>query len=138
MPFTDAGRAESPDGPADVLETKDEAGRTVRYFIDPVSHMPLMVQYQEVRSQASAIPAAPVTQNQGDAARRRVEDMRAPGGLKTTTVAMHLADYKKIDGVMWPHQINISINGQASESWTIDTFKINPKVKANAFRKSTK
>jgi hypothetical protein len=114
-PFTDAGRAESPDGPADVLETKDEAGRAVRYFIDPASHMPLMVQYQEVvRSQAPA--AQP----------------------RTSTVAMHLSAYKKVDGVMLPHQIDISIDGHASEAWTIDTFKINPKVKGNAFQKPAK
>ena len=115
QPFTDAGRAESPDGPADVLETGDEAGRAVRYFIDPASHMPLMVQYQEVvRSQAPASPP------------------------KTATVAMHLSGYKKVDGVMLPHQIDISIDGHASQAWTIDTFKVNPKVKANAFQKPAK
>ncbi len=116
QPFTDAGRAESPDGPADVLETTDEAGRAVRYFIDPASHLPLMVQYQEVRAQA----------------------MPTQGSPKTTTVALHLSAYKKVDGVMMPHQIDTSVNGQASEAWTIDAFKINPKVKANAFQKPTK
>ena len=116
QPFTDAGRAESPDGPADVLETKDEAGRAVRYFIDPASHMPLMVQYQEVRAQA----------------------LSASGPPKTSAVAIHLSGYKKVDGVMLPHQIDISIDGRASEAWTIDTFKINPKIKANSFQKPAK
>ena len=116
QPFTDAGRAESPDGPADVLETKDEAGRAVRYFIDPASHLPLMVQYQEVRAQAMAAQGAP----------------------KTTTVALHLSDYKKVDGVMVPHQIDTSVNGQASETWTIENFKVNPTVKASVFQKKSK
>jgi hypothetical protein len=138
QPFTDAGRAESPDGPADVIETKDEAGRAVRYFIDPASHMPLMVQYQEVRPQALAAPPAPGGQGDPDAARRRIEEMRAQGAPKMSTVAVHLADYKKVDGVMLPHQIDISINGQASESWTIENFKINPTVKANVFQKKAK
>jgi hypothetical protein len=116
QPFTDAGRAESPDGPADVIETKDEADRPVRYFIDPTSHMPLMVQYQEVRAQA----------------------MPAQGAPKTTTVTIHLSDYKKVDGVMLPHQVDTSINGQASEAWTIENFKVNPTVKANVFQKKAK
>lgn len=116
QPFTDAGRAASPDGPADVLETKDEAGRAVRYFIDPASHMPLMVQYEEVRVQA----------------------LSASGPPKTSAVAMHLSGYKKVDGVMLPHQIDISIDGRASEAWTIETFKINPKIKANHFQKPAK
>ena len=116
QPFTDAGQAESPDGPADVLETKDEAGRPVRYFIDPANHMPLMVQYQEVRPQA----------------------MPAQGVPKLSTTAMHLSDYKKVDGVLLPHQIDISIDGRASEAWTIEKFKINPAVKANVFQKKAK
>ena len=115
QPFTDAGRADSPDGPADVLDTKDEAGRAVRWFIDPASHMPLMVQYQEVRAQALTA-----------------------SGPRTSTVAMHLSGYKKVDGVMLPHQIDVSIDGKASEAWTIDTFKINPKVKTSAFQKAAK
>lgn len=116
QPFTDAGRAESPDGPADVLETKDEAGRAVRYFIDPASHTPLMVEYQEVRAQA----------------------MPAQGAPKTTAVTIRLSDYKKVDGVMLPHKIDTSLNGQASESWTIEKIKLNPSVKANVFQKNAK
>ena len=116
QPFTYAGQAQSPDGPADVLETTDEAGRAVRYFIDPASHMPLMVQYQEVRAQGAAA--------------------RASAGAPTlSTVAMHLSGYKKVDALLLPHQIDISVDGRASEAWTIDAFKINPKVKASAFQR---
>ena len=114
--FRDAGQANSPDGPADVLETNDEAGRAVRYFIDPASHLPLMVQYQEVRPQAMPTQGAP----------------------KLSTTAMHLSDYKKVDGVLLPHRIDISIDGRATESWTVEKFKINPTVKADVFRKKAK
>ena len=41
--------AEAPEGKADVLEVKNEAGQAVRLFIDQQTHMPLMLQYQEVR-----------------------------------------------------------------------------------------
>jgi hypothetical protein len=40
--------AEAPDGKADV-EVKNEQGQAVRLFVDQNSHMPLMLQYQEVR-----------------------------------------------------------------------------------------
>jgi hypothetical protein len=43
------GIAEAPEGKADVLEVKNEAGQAVRLFIDQATHMPLMLQYQEVR-----------------------------------------------------------------------------------------
>ena len=46
-PWVDAGIAESPEGKADILETKEETGRTLRLFIDQATHLPLMVQYQD-------------------------------------------------------------------------------------------
>jgi len=46
-PWVDAGVAESPDGKADILETKEDTGRTLRLFIDQQTHLPLMVQYQD-------------------------------------------------------------------------------------------
>jgi hypothetical protein len=116
QPFTDAGRVESPDGPADVLSTLDEAGRAVRYFVDPASHLPLMVQYQEVRPQAMPAQDAP----------------------KPTTIALHLSDYKKVDGILLPHQIDRSVDGRPSEAWTIEKYKINPTVKPDVFKKKAK
>lgn len=116
QPFTDAGRVESPDGPADVLSTLDDAGRAVRYYVDPASHLPLMVQYQEVRPQA----------------------MPAQGGPKPTTMALHLSDYKKVDGILLPHQIDLSMDSRPTEAWTIEKYKINPTVKPDVFKKKAK
>jgi hypothetical protein len=196
QPFTDAGVAESPDGKADVLETKDEAGRAVRLFIDQASHLPLMVQYLEIRPRvmisggpggpggrpgggpagpgsgapggagapgsggsggagaagtaaapgvspapgASGAPGAPgtpaapggLTEEQ---VRERVEEMRRQGPPQPSQFAMHLGDYKNVNGVMLPHKIDISIEGQPNEEWTIETFKVNPSIKADEFNK---
>ncbi|HXG87314.1 MAG TPA: hypothetical protein VNJ02_03180 [Vicinamibacterales bacterium] len=41
--------AEAPEGKADVLEIKNEAGQSTRIFVDQSTHMPLMLQYTEVR-----------------------------------------------------------------------------------------
>lgn len=190
QPFTDGGVAESPDGKADVLETKDEAGRAVRLFIDQESHLPLMLQYMEIRprimmtggpggrrgpggpggpgggapgaapgpetgaaagagaaagSQAGAQAGArtgggrptgpdgqPLTEEQ---IRARIEEMRKQGPPQPSQFAMHLGDYKKVDGIMLPHKIDISIDGQPNEEWTIEKFKVNPSVKADEFNK---
>src|SRR5687768_18597556 len=45
--WVDAGVAESPDVKADILETKEETGRTLRLFIDQTTKLPVMVQYQD-------------------------------------------------------------------------------------------
>ncbi len=41
--------AEAPDGKADVVEVKNEQGQAVRLFVDQNTHMPLMLQYQDIR-----------------------------------------------------------------------------------------
>ena len=41
--------AEAPDGKADVVEVKGENNQSVRLFVDQNTHLPLMLQYQEVR-----------------------------------------------------------------------------------------
>lgn len=122
-PFTAAGRADSPDGPADLLETTDDAGRAVHYVIDAVTHLPLMVEYQQMRRAAPAVPGRPAA---------------AIPPTKLSTVAMHLSDFRKVDGVMVPHQIDTSVDGRAAEAWTIETVKINPKVKPGTFKTPVK
>jgi hypothetical protein len=159
QPWVDAGIAESPEGKADMLDTKDENGRDVRLFIDQASHMPLMVQYQEVRPQimmtggpgrggpgrggpggagpggapgAGAAGGTPPVPPTPEEMQKRLEEMRK-NPPKPSTFAMHLTDYKKVDGVMLPHKIDIAIDGQPNEEWTIEKYKVNPTVKADVW-----
>jgi len=142
QPFTDAGVAESPDGKADVLETKDAAGRSVRLFVDAQTHLPLMVQYQEIRPRfmMAGGPGRGPGAGPGGGQRpseeemqRRVEEMRKQGPPQPSAFSMHLSDYKKVDGVMLPHKVGISIEGEPNEEWTIEKFKVNPSIKAESF-----
>jgi hypothetical protein len=165
-PWVDAGIAESPDGKADILETKEETGRTLRLFIDQESHLPLMVQYQDPKPmimmtggpgrrpggpggpggpplpppppsgapQAGGPPSPPPAPMPPDEVQRRVAEMqRTPPQLGT--FAMHMSDYKKVDGVMLPHRIETSLDGEPNEEWTIEKFKVNPQIKADTWEK---
>src|SRR6186713_411616 len=134
-PWVDAGIAESPDGKADILETKEETGRTLRLFIDQETHLPLMVQYLDPKprimmnggpggpGRGPGGPGAPGVRGPGpggapggpppmtpDEVQKRVAEMqRTPPEMGT--FAMHLSDYKKVDGVMLPHRIETSLDG---------------------------
>lgn len=155
-PWTDAGIAESPDGKADILETKEETGRTLRLFIDQATHLPLMVQYQDPKPMvminggpggpgrgpggpggpppAAGAAGGPPPQMTPEEIQKRVEEMRKnPPALGT--YAMHLGEYKKVDGVMLPHKIDISLDGQPNEEWTIEKYKVNPAIKADTWEK---
>ena len=153
-PWIDAGIAESPEGKADILEAKEETGRTLRLFIDQGTHLPLMVQYQDpkpmvminggpgrgpggpggpgLRGPGGAGPGgAPRTQE--DVQHRVAEMQRNPPQLGT--FAMHLSDYKKVDGIMLPHKIETSLDGEPNEEWTIEKYKVNPQIKADTWEK---
>ena len=154
-PWTDAGIAESPDGKADILETKEETGRVLRLFIDQQTHLPLMVQYQDPKPMVMINggpggpgrgPGGPGGPPRGAGAgsgrprmtpeemQKRVEEMRKnPPALGT--YAMHLGEYKKVDGVMLPHKIDISLDGQPNEEWTVEKYKVNPTIKADTWEK---
>jgi hypothetical protein len=146
--WVDAGVAESPEGKADILETKEETGRTLRLFIDQNSKLPLMVQYQDPKPvvmmggprgpggpggppQAGAPPRQPMSPEELE--KRREEMRRNPPPLGT--YAMHLSDFKKVDGVMLPHRIETSLDGEPNEEWTIEKFRVNPSIKADLWKK---
>ena len=157
-PWVDAGVAESPEGKADILETKEETGRTLRLFIDQETHLPLMVQYQDPKPMVMINggpgrgpggpgvrggPGGPGGAGPGaggpppmppDEVQKRVAEMqRNPPQLGT--FAMHLDDYKKVDGIMLPHKIETSLDGEPNEEWTVEKYKVNPQIKADTWEK---
>jgi len=183
-PWVDAGIAESPDGKADILETKEETGRTLRLFIDQETHLPLMVQYQDpkpmiminggpgrgpggpggpgrgpggpggggavidksagggsgggIDQKAAAMAGgqgagAPQPMTPEEVQKRVAEMQRNPPQLGT--FAMHLGDYKKVDGIMLPHKIETSLDGEPNEEWTVEKYKVNPTIKADTWEK---
>lgn len=144
--FAYAGEADSPEGKADVLETKDEAGQPVRLFVDRQTNLPLMVQYREVRPMmmfqgGPGGPGGRGGRGQGgpppsrEEMEQRIEELRKQGPPPASQFAMYLSNYKKVNGVMLPHRIDVSVEGQPSEEWTIEKFRVNPNVKASEFEK---
>jgi hypothetical protein len=155
--------AEAPEGKADVLEAKNENGATVRIFVDQQTHLPLMLQYTEVRPRMmmggpgrggrggtgggggggrggdpGAGGAPP--EGRGEPGQRPNPDeirrrMESMPPPAPSNVTLFLADYKKVDGVMIPHRLTQSVEGKPVEEWTIEKVKVNPTLKADFFDK---
>jgi hypothetical protein len=151
--WVDAGVAESPDGKADILETKEETGRTLRLFIDQNSKLPVMVQYQDPKpmvminngpGRGPGGPGGPPPppgpggaprpqMSPAELEKMREEMRRNPPPLGT--YALHLSDFKNVDGILLPHKIETSLDGEPNEEWTIEKFKVNPSIKADFWDK---
>ena len=69
-----------------------------------------------------------------DEVQKRVAEMqRNPPPMGT--YAMSLSDYKKVDGIMLPHKIETSLDGEPNEEWTVEKYKVNPQIKADKWEK---
>jgi hypothetical protein len=114
------GTAQAPEGTADVLELRPTTGVPTRLFLDPSTHMPLMITWSgqasrggDIRRRGAAAPAAPA---QGQ-----------------STLELHMGEYKAENGVKLPHLITRGTEGITQEEIKIKSFKINPTLKADTF-----
>ncbi len=63
-----------------------------------------------------------------------IEKMRSEPP-QTALFEVRYSEYKKVDGVLLPHLITTGANGNVTEEWTIDKFKVNPALKPESFVK---
>ena len=131
------GTAQSPDGTADVLEVSSPDGVTTRLLLDSATHMPLMLTWPGAAQRAGGGRAE---QGRGrnpagapDQAQRR--GGRGAQGGPPSTIEMHLAEFKAVNGIKLPHLITRGTSGETSEEWEIKNYKVNPNFKANTFTK---
>src|SRR5262245_60842767 len=122
-PIAWIGTAQAPEGTADVLEVRPANGVTTRLFLDPMTHLPLMITWSgqpsrggDIRRRGAAAPAAPA---QGQA-----------------TLELHMGDYKTVNGIKLPHLITRGPEGITQEEIKVKSFKINPTFKADTFTRS--
>jgi hypothetical protein len=134
-----------------VLELKTPDGVATRLFIDSSTRLPLMLTWtgqagrgfggrggQGRRSAGGDAPAAA----EGGTATPPAGADDAPQGRRgrgtqgpPATLEMHLAEYKTVNGVKFPHLITRGVSGETNEEWVIKGYKINPNLKANTFTK---
>jgi len=155
-PFRWIGTAQAPEGSADVLEVKTPDGVATRVFIDAMTHMPLMLSWtgpagrgfgrggQGRRGQGAPDQAAPPAEGRaaGDQPAAEAAPADAAQGRRgrgaqgpPVTLEMHLAEYKAVNGVKFPHLITRGASGETNEEWVIKSYKVNPNLKANTFSK---
>lgn len=137
--FTYGGEAESPDGKADVLDVKGDAGFVAKLFLDQQTHRPLMLAYRgaspQIRVQTQTMQGPPPA---GGGARGAGGDDHGASPLpppEMVNINMFFDDYKTVDGVMLPHHVSRSVDGKTSEEWSFTTIKVNPSFKPDTFAK---
>jgi hypothetical protein len=128
-----AGVAEAPDGTADVIEVKPADGPAMQLFVDQQTHLPLMLTWTSPAPRVMVRRGAPgsAPPNPDQVAR----EAAAEGPPPEAKFEMRFAEYRKVDGIQFPHEIVRAINGTVNEEWTVKSYKVNPSLKANTFSK---
>jgi hypothetical protein len=117
------GTAQAPEGTADVLEVKPSNGVPTRLFLDPTTHLPLMITWSGQPSRGGDI-------------RRRGAAAPAPPAQGQATLVLHMGEYNAVNGIKLPHLITRGTEDTTQEEIKIKSFKINPTFKADTFTHS--
>jgi hypothetical protein len=119
LTFSYVGRAEAPQGKADIVDVKGPANFALRLFVNTETHLPIMVSWNlpspPGRGASGAPAATPATSSPGREAR------------------VYYADYRDVDGLQLPFRLRRAIAGDTVEETTFDRFRINAKIDTRKF-----
>lgn len=110
--FSYVGKAEAPQGKADVLDVKGPAGPgalAARFFVNDVTHLPIMVSW-----------TAPARQG-------------GPGQPSAPESRLYFAEFREVGGLQLPFRLRRALGAATIEETTFDGFKINAKIDPKKF-----
>jgi hypothetical protein len=148
-PVRYVGQAASPQATAEVLEMDVPDGNPVRILIDTKTYMPLMLTWTGVAQDPIAQLAGRIGfrgrgrggrggffgGNRGNQPQQGAKVVSADELSKPTTLRMYLSDYKVVNGIKLPHLMVRGAGDQVTEEWEIKSYKVNPTLKADTFKK---
>jgi hypothetical protein len=148
-PLRYIGQAASPQATAEVIEMDVPDGNPVRILIDTKTYMPLMLTWTGVAQDPIAQLAGRIGfrgrgrggrggffgGNQGNQQQKGAKVLSTDELSKPTTLRMYLSDYKVVNGIKLPHLLVRGAGDQVTEEWEIKSYKINPTLKADTFKK---
>jgi hypothetical protein len=151
QPVKWTGTAVSPAATAEVLEMTAPDGSPIRMLIDSKSYMPLMLTWTGIAQDPIAALAARAgfrgrgrggrggffggRQGQQQQQQQAAKVVSADELAKPTALRMFLSEYKAVNGVKLPHLVVRGAGDQITEEWEIKSYKINPNLKADTFKK---
>jgi len=106
------GKAEAPEGKADVVDISYPDKTTLRLIVSASTHLPIMVSWQA--------PAA--------AGRRGADAAAQPGESR-----LYFGDYRDVGGQQLPFFLRRAVGADTVEETTFDKFRINTKIDPKKF-----
>jgi hypothetical protein len=149
------GTAVSPQATAEVIEMEAPDGQPVRVLIDSKTYLPLMLTWTGIpqdpiaslaarsgwrgrggRGGRGFYPGGNSSGNRGNQQGSASQTAaRADALAQPTALRMFLSEYKVVNGINLPHLLVRGAGDQVTEEWVVKSYKINPNLKADTFKK---
>jgi hypothetical protein len=131
LTFSYAGKAEAPQGKADVLDVKAPAGPgafAARLFVNADTHLPIMLTW--------IAPAPPMRGGAppGSAGQAAPPPPAAAAAQPSPPeTRLYFGEYREVNGLQLPFRLRRALGTDTVEETTFDAFKINGKVDPKKF-----
>ena len=158
LTFTLAGRAEAPQGTAEIIDVKGPDRFSVRLFVHSDTHLPIMLSWTvpatnaviaaqgapppqnvppgAIVVQAPPLPGPAATKEEQEKYAQDVQDLRkkALAGAKPVEHRLYYADYREVgNGLKFPFRLRRAIGAETTEETNFDAFKINARIDPRKF-----
>lgn len=126
LEFSYVGVAKAEDGEADVIDARTTtASFAARLFFDKQTHRLLMLSYRGRAPRALALKPG----SSGD--------IKKALNTSDSELQLRFADYRTVSGIQLPHLITHAADNQDYQEWRLKSFKVNPSLKPEKFRKKS-
>ena len=136
LTFSYAGKAEAPQGKADVLDVKGPGNFLARFFVNAETHVPIMITWQPP-SPAGRGPASagqgPTSPQRGRGGPPPSRGDAPPASVGQAESRIYFADYREVGGLQFPFRLRRALGPDTVEETTFDGFKINVKIDPKKF-----
>jgi len=132
LTFSYVGKAEAPQGKADVLDVKGPAGPggfAARLFINADTHLPIMVTWQAPPPSPRGSPTASAGQPPSPPGSPAASAPKPPAPESR----LYYGDYREASGMQLPFRLRRAVGSDTVEETTFDGFKINAKIDPKKF-----
>jgi hypothetical protein len=145
LTFSFVGKAEAPQGKADVLDVKGPGNFSARFFVNADTHLPIMISWQAPTPPQRGRPPSRGDAPTASAGQAAAPPSRADAPPASTGQAppgppapppesrIYFADYRDVGGMQFPFRLRRALGPDTVEETTFDGFKINSKIDPKKF-----
>jgi len=131
LEFSYVGEAEN--GTAFAVSVKDKIGFSGTLLLDKATYLPIGLNYRNTH-QAIFLSVAKESDAKVNVAKIK-ELEQAQNNLPAEEISLRFSDHRLVDGVLLPHSIARSVNGELKATYQVEKYEINPNIEVMKMRR---